>query len=64
LTQAQLEAYESEDVQFRRIAGLIKEEREEACRQIAVRLLKENLPLDLIARTTGLSTEEIQSLKK
>lgn len=72
LTQAQLEVYESEDIQFRRIAGLIKEERAEgkaegkaeAMRKFAVQLLKENFSLDSIARITGLSTEEVQSLKK
>ena len=81
LTQAQLEVYEIEDIQIRRMfAGLINEERAEgyaegyaigyaegkaeAKREIAVRLLKENFSFDLIARLTGLSTAEVQSLKK
>jgi predicted transposase/invertase (TIGR01784 family) len=73
LTQAQLEVYELEDMQFRRMfAELINEERAEgyaegcaeAKREIAVRLLKENFSFDLIARVTGLSTAEVQSLKK
>ena len=93
LTQAQLEVYEFEDMQFRRMfAELINEERAEgyaegyaeayaegyaegfaegfaigcaeAKREIAVRLLKENFSFDLIARVTGLSTAEVQSLKK
>ena len=81
LTQAQLEVYEIEDIQIRRMfAELINEERAEgyaegyaigyakgcaeAKREIAVRLLKENFSFDLIARVTGLSTAEVQSLKK
>jgi len=77
LTQAQLEVYEIEVIQIRRMfAELINEERAEgyaegyaigcaeAKREIAVRLLKENFSFDLIARVTGLSTAEVQSLKK
>ena len=73
LTQAQLEVYEIEDIQIRRMfAGLINEERAEgyaegkaeAKREIAVQLLKENFSFDLIVRLTGLSTAEVQSLKK
>ena len=76
LTQAQLDVYEIEDIQFRRIAGLINEERAEGKAEgiaegiarekaeTAVKLLKENFSFDWIALLTGLSTAEIQSLKK
>ena len=36
---------------------------QEAARKIAVNLLKEGLSIKLIAKTTGLTVEEVQQLK-
>jgi predicted transposase YdaD len=36
---------------------------QEAARNIALNLLKEGLSIDLIAKTTGLTVEEVQQLQ-
>ena len=72
LTQAQLEAYENEDVPFRNIAGLIKEETEEAkaeCRaegkaEVALKMLAKKLNDETIIEYSGLTLEELAQLKK
>ncbi len=68
LTQAQLEAYESEDVQYRRITGLIKEEREEAeakrSREVALEMLKDNEPDAKILKYAKITSDELVDLKK
>ena len=41
----------------------IEEGSQRAARKIAVNLLKEGLSIDLIAKTTGLTIEEVQQLQ-
>jgi predicted transposase/invertase (TIGR01784 family) len=76
LTQAQLEAYESEDVQFRRITLLMKEEREEGKaeglaegeqktkRVVAIEMLSDNEPDSKIIKYAKISSAELAELKQ
>jgi predicted transposase/invertase (TIGR01784 family) len=75
MTPTQLEAYEEEDVRYRRISGLIEEKRQEglakgkaegeltAKRSIALEMLKENEPEEKIIKYSKLTSEELSELK-
>ena len=43
---------------------LVDEGSQKAARKIAVNLLKEGLSIELIAKTTGLTVEEVQQLQR
>ncbi len=45
------------------IAYALEEGREEEKIEIALNLLEEGLPVDLIAKTTGLSVEQVKQLR-
>jgi predicted transposase/invertase (TIGR01784 family) len=59
----QLMQYEDSMKYYRDIKNSLDTAKHDTRREIAKNLLAENLPLEVIVRTTGLTTEEIQRLK-